>query len=110
MLTEQIKSPGVSVKKGDYIEPSEEPDHRLHDAEKLNELYQRAIHRRDRLYLLIDLDAPEIIVRNERRMLKNAVDELLEKLALAEVTTTIDTQAVVANRHEIGATQFEDRV
>ena len=44
----------------------------------LNDLYRRVINRNNRLKKLISLGAPEIIVRNEKRMLQEAVDALLE--------------------------------
>ncbi len=44
----------------------------------LNDLYRRVINRNNRLKKLIDLNAPEIIVRNEKRMLQEAVDALLD--------------------------------
>ena len=44
----------------------------------LNDLYRRVINRNNRLRRLIDLGAPEIIVRNEKRMLQEAVDDLID--------------------------------
>lgn len=44
----------------------------------LNDLYRRVINRNNRLKKLIDLNAPEIIVRNEKRMLQEAVDALFD--------------------------------
>ncbi len=44
----------------------------------LNDLYRRVINRNNRLKKLIDLGAPEIIVRNEKRMLQEAVDALID--------------------------------
>src|SRR5665213_3377683 len=44
----------------------------------LNDLYRRVINRNNRLKRLLDLSAPDIIVRNERRMLQEAVDALLD--------------------------------
>ena len=44
----------------------------------LNDLYRRAINRNNRLKRLLDLNAPDIIVRNEKRMLQEAVDALLD--------------------------------
>ena len=43
----------------------------------LNDLYRRVINRNNRLRRLLDLGAPEIIVRNEKRMLQEAVDALI---------------------------------
>jgi DNA-directed RNA polymerase subunit beta' len=44
----------------------------------LNDLYRRVINRNNRLKKLIELKAPEIIIRNEKRMLQEAVDALLD--------------------------------
>ena len=44
----------------------------------LNDLYRRVINRNNRLKRLLDLNAPDLIVRNEKRMLQEAVDALLD--------------------------------
>ena len=44
----------------------------------LNDLYRRVINRNNRLKRLIQLQAPDIIVRNEKRMLQEAVDALID--------------------------------
>ncbi len=44
----------------------------------LNDLYRRVINRNNRLRRLLELNAPDIIVRNEKRMLQEAVDALLD--------------------------------
>jgi len=44
----------------------------------LNDLYRRVINRNNRLKHLIDLQAPDIIIRNEKRMLQEAVDALID--------------------------------
>ncbi len=44
----------------------------------LNDLYRRVINRNNRLKRLLDLGAPEIIVKNEKRMLQEAVDALID--------------------------------
>ena len=44
----------------------------------LNDLYRRVINRNNRLKKLLDLGAPDIIVRNEKRMLQEAVDALID--------------------------------
>ncbi len=44
----------------------------------LNDLYRRVINRNNRLKRLIELDAPDIIIRNEKRMLQEAVDVLFD--------------------------------
>jgi DNA-directed RNA polymerase subunit beta' len=44
----------------------------------LNELYRRVINRNNRLKRLLELEAPEIIIKNEKRMLQEAIDALLD--------------------------------
>jgi len=44
----------------------------------LNDLYRRIINRNNRLKKLLELNAPEVIIRNEKRMLQQAVDSLLD--------------------------------
>ena len=44
----------------------------------LNDLYRRVINRNNRLKRLLDLGAPAIIIRNEKRMLQEAVDDLID--------------------------------
>ena len=44
----------------------------------LNDLYRRVINRNNRLKRLLDIGSPEIIVRNEKRMLQEAVDALID--------------------------------
>ncbi len=44
----------------------------------LNDLYRRVINRNNRLKRLLELEAPEIIIRNEKRMLQEAVDALID--------------------------------
>src|ERR1700686_485108 len=53
----------------------------------LNDLYRRVINRNNRLSRLIELRAPEIIVRNEKRMLQEAVDSLLDNARRGKAMT-----------------------
>ncbi len=53
----------------------------------LNDLYRRVINRNNRLKRLIELRAPDIIVRNEKRMLQEAVDALFDNGRRARVIT-----------------------
>ena len=53
----------------------------------LNDLYRRVINRNNRLLRLLELSAPEIIVRNEKRMLQEAVDALLDNGRRGRVIT-----------------------
>ncbi len=53
----------------------------------LNDLYRRVINRNNRLRRLLELNAPEIIVRNEKRMLQEAVDVLFDNGRRGKVVT-----------------------
>ena len=55
----------------------------------LNDVYRRVISRNKRLKRLIELRAPEIIVRNEKRMLREAVDALFENDEIVELIAHI---------------------
>jgi len=57
----------------------------------LNDLYRRVINRNNRLKRLIELNAPEVIQRNERRMLQEAVDALIDNGARHGKTVTAST-------------------
>jgi len=54
----------------------------------LNDLYRRVINRNNRLKRLIELKAPEVICRNEKRMLQEAVDALIDNSARKTKTVT----------------------
>ena len=60
-------------------------------ASDLNDLYRRVINRNNRLKQLIDLNAPEVICRNEKRMLQEAVDALIDNSARHAKTVTAST-------------------
>ena len=53
----------------------------------LNDLYRRVINRNNRLKRLLDLKAPDIIVRNEKRMLQESVDALFDNGRRGRVIT-----------------------
>ncbi|MBI2636615.1 MAG: DNA-directed RNA polymerase subunit beta', partial [Parcubacteria group bacterium] len=57
----------------------------------LNDLYRRVINRNNRLRRLKELNAPEVIVRNEKRMLQEAVDALIDNGARHGKTVTAST-------------------
>ncbi|MBI2444587.1 MAG: DNA-directed RNA polymerase subunit beta' [Candidatus Magasanikbacteria bacterium] len=57
----------------------------------LNDLYRRVINRNNRLRRLTELDAPEVICRNEKRMLQEAVDALIDNGARHAKTVTAAT-------------------
>ena len=50
----------------------------LRDERILNDLYRRIINRNNRLKKLVDFNAPEVIIRNEKRMLQQSVDALFD--------------------------------
>ncbi len=52
----------------------------------LNELYRRVINRNNRLKTLLDLDAPDIIIKNEKRMLQESVDALFDNDRRTKIT------------------------
>ncbi|MEK7606910.1 MAG: DNA-directed RNA polymerase subunit beta' [Patescibacteria group bacterium] len=57
----------------------------------LNDLYRRVINRNNRLRRLMELRAPEVITRNEKRMLQEAVDALIDNSARHTKTVTAST-------------------
>src|SRR5579859_7272615 len=60
----------------------------------LNDLYRRVINRNNRLARLLELKAPEIIVRNEKRMLQEAVDSLLDNGRRGKAMTGTNKRAL----------------
>lgn len=57
----------------------------------LNDLYRRVINRNNRLKYLLEISAPEVIVRNEKRMLQEAVDALIDNTKRAGTMTRATT-------------------
>ena len=60
----------------------------------LNDLYRRVINRNNRLKRLIQLNAPDIIVRNEKRMLQEAVDALIDNGRRGRAVTGANSRAL----------------
>jgi DNA-directed RNA polymerase subunit beta' len=60
----------------------------------LNDLYRRVINRNNRLRRLLELNAPEIIVRNEKRMLQESVDSLLDNGRRGKAMTGANKRAL----------------
>ena len=60
----------------------------------LNDLYRRVINRNNRLKRLLELGAPEIIVRNEKRMLQEAVDALIDNGRRGRAVTGANNRAL----------------
>ncbi len=60
----------------------------------LNDLYRRTINRNNRLKYLLEINAPDVIVRNEKRMLQESVDALIDN----EMRKGVTTQATTGGR------------
>src|SRR5437667_1945328 len=71
----QVDSPPVNPPE---LRPMVQLDGGRFATSDLNDLYRRVINRNNRLKRLLELGAPEIIVRNEKRMLQEAVDALID--------------------------------
>ncbi len=72
----------------------------------LNDLYRRVINRNGRLKRLIELRAPEIIVRNERRMLQEAVDGLFDHGEIVEIIAHIGINILATYFNYIADTEI----
>ena len=68
----------------------------------LNYLYRRVINRNNRLKRLLALNAPDIIIRNEKRTLQEAVDALFDNSKKKRVVRAPPTAAEVPLRHAEG--------
>ncbi|MDI6883358.1 MAG: DNA-directed RNA polymerase subunit beta' [Patescibacteria group bacterium] len=73
------------------LRPMVQLDGGRYAASDLNDLYRRVINRNNRLKYLLEINAPEVIVRNEKRMLQEAVDSLIDngmrKATMTRATT-----------------------
>ena len=73
------------------LRPMVQLDGERYASSDLNDLYRRVINRNNRLKYLLEIDAPEVIVRNEKRMLQEAVDALVDNGMRKSQTTTMAT-------------------
>jgi len=73
------------------LRPMVQLDGERYASSDLNDLYRRVINRNNRLKYLLEIDAPEVIVRNEKRMLQEAVDALIDNGMRKGQTTTATT-------------------
>ena len=73
------------------LRPMVQLDGGRYAASDLNDLYRRVINRNNRLKKLIELKAPEVIIRNEKRMLQEAVDALIDNTARARKQPVLST-------------------
>ena len=75
----------------------------------LNDLYRRVINRNNRLKRLMDLRAPEIIVRNEKRMLQESVDALFDIFPLSAIVSTIFCIGAISDSGELIAARVSGK-
>ncbi len=73
------------------LRPMVQLDGGRYAASDLNDLYRRVINRNNRLRYLLEINAPEVIVRNEKRMLQEAVDALIDNNMRKGTVTTATT-------------------
>ncbi|MFW5853152.1 MAG: DNA-directed RNA polymerase subunit beta' [Patescibacteria group bacterium] len=82
MLKAGVRPEWMLLKVVPIIPPALRPmvalDGGRHATSDINDLYRRVINRNNRLKKLIDLNAPEVILRNEKRILQEAVDALID--------------------------------
>jgi hypothetical protein len=85
--------------------------HRTHDiglpAPDLDEKYRRVINRHERLGRLIEMQAPGVIVRNEKRMLNAAVDDLFGDAEILEIISRIGASAFTKYFNASAGTEIE---
>jgi DNA-directed RNA polymerase beta' subunit len=78
----------------------------------LNELYRRIITRNNRLHRLLEIDAPQLIIRNEKRLLQEAVDTLIDngkrgKIALSANNRPLKSLSdIIKGKHGRFPTKF----
>ena len=73
----------------------------------LEEKYRRVINRSGRLEQLVEMRAPGIVVRNEKRMLKAALDDLLDGPEVEEIESRIGAGSVTYRFNRISETEIE---
>ena len=76
----------------------------------LNDLYRRVINRSDRLKRLIELRAPDIVVRNEKRMLQAAVETLFDDAAVVEIVAHLGASVFLIYFNHIAGTDLDHPV
>jgi len=85
--------------------------HRTHHidltAPDLDEKYRRVISRHKRLERFIEMRASQIIIRNEERMLKAAVDDLFDDAEVLEIISRIGARAFTKYFNAIAGTEIE---
>ncbi len=74
--------------------------------QNLNDLYQRVIKSNSRLQLLAVMQAPDIIVRNENRVLRDAVFALLNNDEITQITSHIGTDTFITYLNHIAGTEI----
>ena len=72
----------------------------------LNDVYRRVINRNNRLKRLYEMHAPEIVVRNEKRMLREAVDSLLGHGEIVEIIAHIGVDTFTNSFNHIAGAEI----
>lgn len=72
----------------------------------LNDLYQRVINSNSRLQRLAVMQAPDIIVRNENRVMRQAVHDLLNNEEITQTISQIGTDAFITYFNHIAGTEI----
>ncbi len=72
----------------------------------LNDLYRRVLERNDRLRRLVDLRAPDIILRNEKRMLQEVVEALFGDGEVTEIIAHIGVKVLATYFNYIADTEI----
>ncbi len=73
----------------------------------LNDLFRRVVNRNNRLKQLIELRAPEIILRNEKRMLQEAVDDLFDQGEVVEIIAHVGVNLFINYFNHIAGTEIQ---
>ena len=73
----------------------------------LTDLFRRVVNRNNRLKQLIELRAPEIILRNEKRMLQEAVDDLFDEGEVVEIIAHVGVNLFINYFNHIAGTEIQ---
>ena len=72
----------------------------------LNDLYRRAINSNSRLQRLTEMRAPEIVIRNEKFILQDAINALLNDYEIAQIIAHVGTNAFINYFNYIAGTEI----
>lgn len=88
-------------------ESADKFDHDAFGSGGFDDLYRQLINRNDRLKRLIELRAPGIIVRNERRMLQEAVDVLFDQAEIVKIVDHVGVNTFTNYFNYIAGTELD---